>query len=721
MRTIILALCALFAAHALAANPSTIEPNAKLQPALVASFDQKGADARLRVIVSLEDSQPSGLSKAQAIAEAQGRVIGAFKNENNGQGLAVLARYQTLFGFSAELTRGQANALAKRGDVSYIEEMPVHEKLYTESHPLTFVDQAQTTGYDGAGAVIAFIDDGIDKSHPSLSSGYMGGADFADFDDDPTNDCSSQSHGTAVVGVAVGRPVEGLPVVGESYTGGVLGVAPGAKYVFLKIQSASICGQPSLDGDIVGAIDWVVANQTVYGIDIISMSLGGGLYSSESSCDGSSSAYFNAVRNAVNAGITVIAASGNDGMCDSISRPACFSDVVSVGAVYDEDIGNVGWCVNRQSCANTQFHSACFPGRAAFENAFADNVIVYSNSASFLDVAAPATCARSAAPDGQATDCFGGTSSATPFTSGTAALAVEAAGKGVLTPADMRDVLTVSGDLVTDPKNGRVTPRINGLGVVTEAATYGGGEPPANQPPTAGFSSNCTDLDCSFTDTSSDSDGSIVSRSWNFGDGGSSSATNPSHSYAVAGTYTVTLTVTDEDGASDSSSQPVTVTAPTANQPPTAGFSSNCTDLDCSFTDASSDSDGNIVSRSWNFGDGNGSTATNPSHSYATGGTYTVSLTVTDDDGANDSASQSITVTAPDPGGINLVASSTSQGRTWTAIVTDTNGGALTGTFSIGDGSCSGDTCTRSGIRKNVGSVIFTEGTTQQSITVSKP
>ena len=144
MRPIIVALCALFAVSSLAASPNAIDPDAKLQPALVKSFDAKGNDARLRVIVSLEASQPRGLSKAQAIAEAQDRVLGAFKSENNGQGLKVLARYQTLFGFSAELTRGQANALAKRGDVSFIEEMPVHEKLYPESHPLTDVDLAQS-------------------------------------------------------------------------------------------------------------------------------------------------------------------------------------------------------------------------------------------------------------------------------------------------------------------------------------------------------------------------------------------------------------------------------------------------------------------------------------------------------------------------------------------------------------------------------------------------
>ena len=87
----------------------------------------------------------------------------------------------------------------------------------------------------------------------------------------------------------------------------------------------------------------------------------------------------------------------------------------------------------------------------------------------------------------------------------------------------------------------------------------GGG---SNQAPTASFTYSCTDLSCSFTDTSSDSDGSIASHAWTFGDGGSSSAADPSHTYGADGTYTVTLTVTDDDGATDASSQSVSVAGP---------------------------------------------------------------------------------------------------------------------------------------------------------------
>lgn len=87
--------------------------------------------------------------------------------------------------------------------------------------------------------------------------------------------------------------------------------------------------------------------------------------------------------------------------------------------------------------------------------------------------------------------------------------------------------------------------------------------PVSNTAPTANFSVSTNDLVASFTDTSSDADGSIASRSWAFGDGSSSTLSNPSHAYGSAGSYTVTLTVTDNDGATDSHSASVSVTEPT--------------------------------------------------------------------------------------------------------------------------------------------------------------
>lgn len=92
--------------------------------------------------------------------------------------------------------------------------------------------------------------------------------------------------------------------------------------------------------------------------------------------------------------------------------------------------------------------------------------------------------------------------------------------------------------------------------------TYRVGTPPPNQAPSASFLTDCGGLDCGFSDSSSDADGTVSSWSWDFGDGATSAAQHPAHSYAAAGTYTVTLTVTDDDGASDDASESVTVSEP---------------------------------------------------------------------------------------------------------------------------------------------------------------
>ncbi|MFP2896184.1 PKD domain-containing protein [Corallococcus sp. 4LFB] len=82
-----------------------------------------------------------------------------------------------------------------------------------------------------------------------------------------------------------------------------------------------------------------------------------------------------------------------------------------------------------------------------------------------------------------------------------------------------------------------------------------------NTPPVANFGVTVSGLTATFSDASSDSDGTIASRGWSFGDGSGSTATNPSHVYASGGNYPVSLTVTDNGGASHTRTQTVSVGA----------------------------------------------------------------------------------------------------------------------------------------------------------------
>lgn len=175
--------------------------------------------------------------------------------------------------------------------------------------------------------------------------------------------------------------------------------------------------------------------------------------------------------------------------------------------------------------------------------------------------------------------------------------------------------------------------------------TMGSGAAPVNQPPVAVFTSSAVGLAASFDGSaSSDAEGLVTAYSWNFGDGQSGTGAAASHTYTAAGTYHVTLTVTDGAGSTGSVTHDVVV-AP-VNQAPTAAFSSSVTGLSASFdATASKDADGSIASYGWDFGDGHSGSGATATHAYGSAGTYHVTLTVTDNQGATGTVSQDVVVT----------------------------------------------------------------------------
>ncbi len=177
-----------------------------------------------------------------------------------------------------------------------------------------------------------------------------------------------------------------------------------------------------------------------------------------------------------------------------------------------------------------------------------------------------------------------------------------------------------------------------------------------NHFPIASFTKTCTALACSFNGgASSDPDGAVANYQWSFGDGTTATGVTTNHTYAAAGTYTTTLTVTDGSGAQVGAAQTFPVTVGGANLPPIASFATNCSVLVCQYdATASSDPDGTISSYAWTYSDGSTGAGVTSTHAFSIPGTWPVSLTVTDNQGAQASVTNASTTTLP-PASLPLI------------------------------------------------------------------
>jgi subtilase family serine protease len=159
----------------------------------------------------------------------------------------------------------------------------------------------------------------------------------------------------------------------------------------------------------------------------------------------------------------------------------------------------------------------------------------------------------------------GGTSMAAPIFAGLWArvIAVKGTAVGFAAPLLYQLPATDFHDITSGNNNGETAgvgyDFASGRGSVIlnrAIAHIGGG---ADVPPVANFSYTTLGLAANFTDSSTDSDGTIVAHAWTFGDGGTSAVANPRHIYARTGAYSVTETVTDNGGASTAKTSVVTV------------------------------------------------------------------------------------------------------------------------------------------------------------------
>lgn len=245
---------------------------------------------------------------------------------------------------------GALEKLARNRKVLSIDENRPRQKFLVQSLPLIERTNAQIATSTGKNATVAVLDTGVNYKHavfgacsaPGDTCKVVYAQDFAAADGALDDD----GHGTNVAAI-------------------VLGVAPDARIAALDVFRTD---GYAYDSDLIKAINWCVTNKATYNIAAINMSLGSGRYYAPVTPNDT---WGTAIQRAVDVGIAVVAASGNNGYTNSMSLPAAYANVVSVGAVYDSNMGGVRW-------------SAC-----SDSSTFADKVTCFSNSASFLTVLAP--------------------------------------------------------------------------------------------------------------------------------------------------------------------------------------------------------------------------------------------------------------------------------------------------------------------------------------------
>jgi len=171
-------------------------------------------------------------------------------------------------------------------------------------------------------------------------------------------------------------------------------------------------------------------------------------------------------------------------------------------------------------------------------------------------------------------------------------------------------------------------------------------------------SSPTTDDIITFTGSAVDGDGhAIVSWEWNFGDGATASGQVVTHRFTKAGSYKVVLKVTNDCGAYATGSKTITVsevgTPPPGCPKPTANISYIETtkpyeeqEIELSASGSSGGDTRSIISYEWDFGDGESATGVEVKHAWKKAGKYTVTLKVTNDCGATDTDTTTVTVNA---------------------------------------------------------------------------
>jgi subtilisin family serine protease len=415
----------LFSTHAQAGEPSPAQQQETVQAADNAAVVAAAPVERVSVLVYMDPGLQRGAVQREEV-----------KAFTAGKGAYVKYEYKAVMRNVMNLRDvpvAALSALEKMPGVLKVEESRYHENVLSlhDSTPLIRGLQSQINGAGlsatGAGIRVCVVDTGIDSNHIMYTSRIdtAAGRDFVNDDNDPEDD---NGHGSHVAGIAVGRT--GLTVdfgcVGpEPFQG----VAPEATLIGVKVINQFGGGT---DADIIAGIDYC-ADQTASGgrADVMNLSIGDPGAIQSGVCD--SHSWSVAANDAVDAGVTVVVATGNECMSNAFRPPACASKTIAVGSTWDESFPN---CEN----GTRNFNWSCCRDRKPK----VDDLVCTSNQGTEMDVVAPGCDIYSAdysdgAGVGVSIINMCGTSMASPHVAGLAALILDV--DPSLTPAGVRQVI----------------------------------------------------------------------------------------------------------------------------------------------------------------------------------------------------------------------------------------------------------------------------------------
>lgn len=335
------------------------------QEALTEIMDRLNKNNKVSLIVGLNLSvQLEGnLSETQLEQQRQGISTqgGLLAAELAGMNAQIRRQFTTLPFMALTADRATLDFLIQSPLVASISEDRLSKPSMASSNPVIGSPLAWAEGYDGSGWAVAVLDTGVDNTHSWFTTpvskvvaeacystndpGFVeswcpGGASSSTAADSGLNcdlSVAGCDHGTHVAGT----------VAGNDDTGPDFGVARGADIiamqVFSKFLTTDDCSPSpapctaSYSSDQIAAMERVLLLSDSMNIAAVNMSLGGGRYFDQASCDADNAAVKTAIDNLRSVGIATVIAAGNDFWTDSIGAPGCISSAISVGATTDGD------------------------------------------------------------------------------------------------------------------------------------------------------------------------------------------------------------------------------------------------------------------------------------------------------------------------------------------------------------------------------------------------